>query len=200
MGSVFSCKLNPCCGDRRNCNPPRQYCEQSETPPAETVVETNRRPDVNRLVDYWSKQHGETAKATAEALSRLVGLFTASSPMADGGGLEMTAAEDVLAWLLIEKIGVPDDQSYTPNQAQEIIANALATKPAAKNDETVVEALRGLVKLRKGIVSEVRTAHQIRGNGASEWMREDDRDFRGELAAAFDAAEAALAAKDGAHA
>lgn len=25
MGSVFTCKLNPCCGDRRNCDPPRQY-------------------------------------------------------------------------------------------------------------------------------------------------------------------------------
>ncbi|WP_287099863.1 hypothetical protein [Mesorhizobium sp.] len=25
MGSVFTCKLNPCCGDRRNCEPPRQY-------------------------------------------------------------------------------------------------------------------------------------------------------------------------------
>ncbi|BCH20151.1 Lar family restriction alleviation protein [Mesorhizobium sp. L-2-11] len=25
MGSVFTCKLNPCCGDRRNCEPPPQY-------------------------------------------------------------------------------------------------------------------------------------------------------------------------------
>lgn len=25
MGSVMTCKLNPCCGDRRNCDPPKQY-------------------------------------------------------------------------------------------------------------------------------------------------------------------------------
>lgn len=28
MGSVFTCKLNPCCGDRRNCTPPPQYNER----------------------------------------------------------------------------------------------------------------------------------------------------------------------------
>lgn len=30
MGSVFTCKLNPCCGDRRNCVPPRQYCDEPD--------------------------------------------------------------------------------------------------------------------------------------------------------------------------
>src|SRR3546814_8733440 len=45
--------------------------------------------------------------------------------MADGGDTPMTAAEAVLAWLLIEKIGVPDDVGYSPNQAQEIIVRRL---------------------------------------------------------------------------
>lgn len=46
MGSVFTCKLNPCCGDRRNCDPPRQYySESSASPPkpqTEGVVEALR--------------------------------------------------------------------------------------------------------------------------------------------------------------
>ncbi|MER9768909.1 hypothetical protein NKJ09_22925 [Mesorhizobium sp. M0189] len=43
MGSSFTCKLNPCCGDRRNCEPPRQYYEDANeeasepaTPPGPT--------------------------------------------------------------------------------------------------------------------------------------------------------------------
>lgn len=47
---------------------------------------------------------------------------SADMPMADGSDENpMSAAEEVLVWLLIEKIGVPDDVSYTPNQAQKII-------------------------------------------------------------------------------
>lgn len=53
------------------------------------------------------------------------GLYDAKAAMADGGDTIMTAAEEVLAWLLIEKIGVPDDVSYTPDQAQEIIVRRL---------------------------------------------------------------------------
>lgn len=50
---------------------------------------------------------------------------SSSEPMADGGDRPMSAAEEVLIWLLIEKIAVPDDVSYSPDQAQEIIAKHL---------------------------------------------------------------------------
>jgi hypothetical protein len=52
-------------------------------------------------------------------------LYDATQPMADGGDTPMTASEEVLAWLLIEKIGVPDDVGYTPDQAQDIIVARL---------------------------------------------------------------------------
>ena len=45
--------------------------------------------------------------------------------MGDGDN-RMTAAEEVLAWILIEKIGVPDDVGYSPQQAQDIIVSRLA--------------------------------------------------------------------------
>lgn len=51
-------------------------------------------------------------------------LYDADAFMADGE-VPMTAAENVLAWLLIEKIGVPDDVGYSPKQAQEIIGRRL---------------------------------------------------------------------------
>lgn len=59
-------------------------------------------------------------------------LYDADQNMADGE-IRMTAAEDVLGWLLIEKIGVPDDCNYTPNQAQEIIASRLDAIAAYEN-------------------------------------------------------------------
>ncbi|WP_201269097.1 hypothetical protein [Sinorhizobium meliloti] len=52
-------------------------------------------------------------------------LYDADVFMADGGDTPMTAAENLLAWLLVEKIGVPDDVGYSPNQAQEIIVRRL---------------------------------------------------------------------------
>jgi hypothetical protein len=51
-------------------------------------------------------------------------LFDANSPMADGD-VPMTATEEVLAYLLVEKIGVPDDVPYTPAQAQHIVEERL---------------------------------------------------------------------------
>ncbi|TGP34051.1 MULTISPECIES: hypothetical protein [unclassified Mesorhizobium] len=60
-------------------------------------------------------------------------------PMADESG-KMTAAEDVLAWLIIEKIGVPDDQTYTPHEAQQIITNALEAGYKAEGETGAISA------------------------------------------------------------
>lgn len=51
-------------------------------------------------------------------------VFDADAKMADGE-VQMTAAEDVLAWLLIEKLGCLDDRNYTPNEAQTILSYRL---------------------------------------------------------------------------
>lgn len=68
-------------------------------------------------------------KARAEERRRL---YDADAPMADGE-IEMTAAEDVLTWLLVEKIGVPDDEGYTPNQAQTIIETTIMAEKEMDN-------------------------------------------------------------------
>jgi hypothetical protein len=59
--------------------------------------------------------------------------YEADHVMADGGDIRMTAAEEVLAWILIEKIGVPDDVGYSPQEAQDIIVSRLDL--AAELDE-----------------------------------------------------------------
>ncbi|WP_146175680.1 hypothetical protein [Agrobacterium pusense] len=45
--------------------------------------------------------------------------------MSDGRDTRMTAAEEVLAYLLIEVCGAPDDVPYSPNQAQVILEERL---------------------------------------------------------------------------
>lgn len=60
-------------------------------------------------------------------------LFDADEPMADGE-IRMTAAENVLGWLLVEKIGVPDDRNYSPNEAQEILARRLDYASEMENE------------------------------------------------------------------
>ena len=57
-------------------------------------------------------------------------LYDAGALMADGGDTRMTAAEEVLAYLLVEIVGVPDDVAYSPERAQLIIETRL--KQSAK--------------------------------------------------------------------
>ena len=62
--------------------------------------------------------------------------------------------------------------------------------------ERLTEALALFVQMEKSIIADLMTAHASRGNGASEWMREDDRDMRKDIRKAFQAARAALNAKE----
>ncbi|QIV65882.1 hypothetical protein Cp1R7AA1_191 [Mesorhizobium phage Cp1R7A-A1] len=55
MGSVFTCKLNPCCGDRRNCDPPRQY--NSEPDPTH-YVHFNGAAYFVKEADFFASQGG----------------------------------------------------------------------------------------------------------------------------------------------
>jgi hypothetical protein len=47
MGSVFTCKLNPCCGDRHNCEPPQQY--YASEPTEVRSLPSPRRSQANAL-------------------------------------------------------------------------------------------------------------------------------------------------------
>lgn len=80
------------------------------------------------------------AQRVAEPAAAHVGatrLYDATAPMADGGERRMTAAEAVLAWLLIETIGVPDDVGYSPQTAREIIGARL--KQAENSESAALE-------------------------------------------------------------
>lgn len=85
--------------------------------------------------DEWFREAASALRALSAELETVRGelerLYDSNAPMADGE-VRMTAAEDALAWLLIEKIGVPDDQSYTPDMAQQILASAIDGRNAAE--------------------------------------------------------------------
>lgn len=68
-------------------------------------------------------------------------LYDANAFMADGE-IPMTAAENVLAWMLIEKIGVVDDINYSPKQAQDIIVAAIddASNQLVEGGEMLLKA------------------------------------------------------------
>lgn len=67
-----------------------------------------------------------------------------------------------------------------------------AHEPLPSLPVEVREALKWFVDHKDSITSDVLSAQRNRGNGASEWMHEDDRDFRRDLSTAFDKASAAL--------
>jgi hypothetical protein len=64
--------------------------------------------------------------------------------------------------------------------------------PAMMRSAAIEKAAATLLKMGSGIKADVQSAHSNRGGGASEWMREDDRDFRKDLREAFEALETAL--------
>lgn len=67
-------------------------------------------------------------------------VYDADHPMSDGGDTRMTAAEEVLAYLLIEVVGAPDDVPYSPNQAQLLLEDRL--KEGKRLEEAYGEHLR----------------------------------------------------------
>lgn len=83
------------------------------------ILDFNDHPDER---EFWrGVVEAVNRPAAAEADGRL---FDPDKPMADGE-IRMTAAENVLDWLLIEKIGVVDDRAYSPNEAQTILSQRL---------------------------------------------------------------------------
>lgn len=58
--------------------------------------------------------------------------------------------------------------------------------------ERLREAVDWFVRNGDHLETDIKSAHLSRGCGASDWMREDDRDFRSDLKCALDKARTAL--------
>lgn len=123
------------------------------------------------------------------------GALTAA--LAEPAGWERVTEEDDAEYLNPPKGWLAKEVTEPAREAEpskwSIPGSSYAGASTPPDASAIREALERLVKLRKDTVSDVATAHKLRGNGASDWMREDDRDFRRDLNSAFDAAEAALA-------
>ncbi|NSX90103.1 hypothetical protein [Agrobacterium tumefaciens] len=68
---------------------------------------------------------GCSCQIPSETLKFTGWVYDADHPMSDGNETRMTAAEEVLAYLLIEVCGAPDGVPYSPNQAQQLLEDRL---------------------------------------------------------------------------
>jgi hypothetical protein len=82
-----------------------------------------------------------------------------------------------------------------PDLARALLASRERERAARAEADTMREAVTKVQALRGGIEADVKSAHQNRGNGVAGWMKEDDREFRSDLKAAFDELEAAIRAR-----
>lgn len=91
---------------------------------------------------------------------------------------KLEEARDYYAGLYAERCGMLLQAQAERDAAEKRVSEA----------EKVIETFE---RLEKSIMSDIKSAHS-RGPGASEWMREDDREMRAEIRAAFKAARALL--------
>jgi len=86
-----------------------------------------------------------------------------------------------------------DEQvNWVRDLADSLIAEEAKTTRLTAEVERLRAALEWFVKCENSIMTDVLSAHRNRGNGASQWMMEDDADFRRDLRQAFETARAAL--------
>lgn len=123
---------------RDNDNLVRELVTRSQS---EAIIATERKQK-DHFADLAERRFEELRELKADnaaLTATMERLRDSTEPMATDPD-EWTAAEEVLAHLLINVIGVPDDVTYTPNEAQKIIerqlkqAEALETQLAAARD------------------------------------------------------------------
>ena len=90
----------------------------------------------------------------------------------------------------VDEIGVSQqhidtDWARATNAAGALRQAAAALRAQRDRIDALEAGLAEFVRLGKSVSADIQTAHQNRGNGASEWMIEDDRDLRRDFRAAL---------------
>jgi len=103
-------------------------------------------------------------------------------------------AENARLTAEVERLKLELNDTITELEWQKWLADSLGEgcQQFKTENERLRAALDGLVKHESSIKIDVLSAHRNRGNGASQWMSEDDADFRRNLRQAFETACAAL--------
>ncbi|CAN5950729.1 unnamed protein product [Sphagnum jensenii] len=86
----------------------------------------------------------------------------------------------------------PDAQRTRAEVAVSNLAQAILSRrtevaspdPPTQEEAKLRRAVAAMLELREPIEADLRSAHSNRGNGASEWMRENDKEFRREVSEA----------------
>lgn len=112
-------------------------------PPTLTVSKDDAKALIDRMEEIAGRGKPRFQVVQPEVDSPLrTTLWDKTAPMADGAE-PMTAAEEALTYLLVEHCGVPDDVSYTPSQATQIIIDRLheGKQPTPLDAHTLADAL-----------------------------------------------------------
>ncbi len=185
----------------------RLNCEQWIKPPPSTPADPGPMREAVAVVECLSDQTWRielNGRPIAEFGERDLAMGFATN-------LEKALASPTLAapagWKTVpvepteEMISAGCDQWDDGKAEGEIYRAMLAASPAPPIPEGI-EALAASAtwfhQHRKSIEADIRSAHYSRGNGTTQWMTEDDRDFRNELEAAFTRLADALVGRGGA--
>lgn len=96
---------------------------------------------------------------------------------------------------LVERVADAIEQPFLPHgyELKRHLLKAAARAAIEAQSDTITrlkEALAWFARRGDTLIREVQTAHSGRGAAASEWMREDDADFRSDLREAVEKARA----------
>jgi len=93
----------------------------------ETLSEDLPDDDISGvMMRVMAQRNRKVLDGEAPAEPQMTGwVYDPDHPMSDGNDTRMTAAEEVLAYLLVEVNGSPDDVPYSPNEAQRILEDRL---------------------------------------------------------------------------
>lgn len=155
MGSVFTCKLNPCCGDRYNCEPPRQYGETYDDKPAaspQPVAPTGEIAGLRRMSDAH-REHAQSAVEHNATLNRLLSIAEARADRLEAEAADLRRkleehqdAEDKAAREMATVIQGLRNRATAAERKLEEAREALEVIASSDDIENALDPARALTK------------------------------------------------------
>lgn len=183
---MIMCADHHCNIDLCGCDADEQYRRAQETPPNPEKTE-----DMNDLAALR-----KVAEEARERLNRVLGAsITLRVPQVYNrdGRADWSAFADDISALLSELEAVKGESAFIKAESErqhamlrerlgELEDEADAAEQALSDlKREVLEKVGPFLQMAKHVQADVSTAHSLRGDGASQWMREDDNEFRRDL-------------------
>lgn len=163
MGSVFTCKFNPCCGDRYNCEPPRQYFDPEPAPALASVAPSGAERLGREFEDAWDQSIDklyETEPTQAVPAEDVAGLIAATEAELAAGSLSAmdwnTRSIALVRRLLAALTGLSARLAATETARYVAATNYLDLVKYKERLEAEASDLRRKLEEHKGVLAEAR--------------------------------------------